>query len=96
MRKNQRRAMVCNAAKRSGFTDPRQVAALTGKSLTEVADALIAVQDQCRAELGGVPRYTGNNRVYRCGVVAYQVRCKACGGLYWVTGVPEARCVDCR
>jgi hypothetical protein len=45
--------------------------------------------------LGGMARFTGHNRVYANGAVAYEVKCRKCQQPFWVTAVPYAYCPDC-
>jgi hypothetical protein len=43
----------------------------------------------------GQAQYTGNNRTYSNGAVAYEVRCRKCQRPFWITTTPYALCPDC-
>jgi hypothetical protein len=60
-----------------------------------VADAFVAFEAVFRKNFGGDAQFTGNNRVFANGAVAYQVRCAQCRDTFWVTALPYAFCPDC-
>jgi hypothetical protein len=81
----------------SGWCDVQQVMRERHLSARELADDVLEFQAHARTYLlGGAAEFTGNNRVFGNGAVAYQVRCRKCRHLFWVTTVPHALCPDCQ
>lgn len=97
MKRNRKRAIVCNRTVAAGFNSPRWVADVAGVTVTRVADALLNLADAAETHLlEGKAKFTGNTRTYRNGAVASEIRCGGCGLTFWETGLPYAMCVDCR
>jgi hypothetical protein len=91
--RNKNRAAVLNQVKQ--WYNVRRFLREGGCSAREVADALLAFKSSCIVAFGGPARFTGNNRTYANGAVAYEVACRKCKRSYWVTALPYALCPDC-
>lgn len=97
MSKNCERALLCNRVTAAGFTNPRKVARIARVKLSTAADVLVKVRDAAQEHLlYGVAQTTGKTRTYSNGAIGTEIRCAACGLTYWETGMPFAKCVDCR
>ncbi len=66
-----------------------------GVGARRLADIFLEMQAQFIERTGGAPRFTGNNRVFKNGAVAYQIECRKCKQCFWVTTVASALCPDC-
>jgi hypothetical protein len=75
--------------------DVQEIMAEAHCSAQEIADVVLKFEAHLLEWSGGPPQFTGNNRTYANGTVAYEVRCKGCRGLFWVTTLPTALCPDC-
>jgi hypothetical protein len=64
-------------------------------SARELANAALGIETKLLDTFGGPARFTGNNRVFANGAVAYEVLCQKCQQPFWVTTAPYALCPDC-
>ena len=95
-RKNKERAAICNRMQKSGI-DIRGISDQTGVKLSQVADAMLKIQDAAiEVWMEGKAKFTGNNRRFSNGAIAFEIRCAGCGLCFWETTFPFAKCLDCR
>ncbi len=80
----------------AGFPLVQQVAAQVDGTPEECADVLLKVKRLAVEYLYETEKLTGNTRVFANGAIVSEIRCADCGGLFWETGPPFAKCVDCR
>ncbi len=93
-RRNQKRAAILNRLNQ--VCNVRGIMKEGNYSARQLADAVLLIQSKfAEALFGGEPHYTGNNRVFANGTVAYEVLCKTCRRAFWTTKMPFAVCPDC-
>jgi hypothetical protein len=93
-RRNQRRAAIMNRVNR--FYDVRRIMKEGNYSARQMADILLSLESKLAEILfGGKAHFTGNNRVFANGAIAYEVLCRECKKPFWVTTMPSAVCADC-
>jgi hypothetical protein len=90
---NTKRAAILNRLNR--LYHVRRIIREGGFSARELADLLLSLESHFYKASGGPPRFTGNNRAFANGTIAYEVICRKCNRAFWVTALPFALCPDC-
>lgn len=76
--------------------DVRRLMEELNLSARQLADGALAIEAALVKDLlGGPAQFTGNNRTFANGAVAYEVRCRRCRRTFWISAVPYACCPDC-
>lgn len=75
--------------------DLPRIAEQANVGMKELKQIMLNLRERFGDALGGHPKFTGNNKVYKNGAIGFEVRCHGCRRTYYITNIPYGKCVDC-